>query len=232
MEIWIRHSASRNLRANQGFRRRWMRGARTCRRSLTPSTASLATACNLTRDSRKTRRTILPEVIHAFLVQKFQRYIPNHPAELRVLAPHRNIPQKPIPPDVRVLTPQQWVDLRVAESEELLWRKTCAQCHALRFGANATLPTVAKSNIPKDGSSTQFSITTLTNSSNASNATLTRRKARKHPTYCCRGSNLRKVPSGGREAAESRCFECHTYHDWKNEKPVKGTFTFFRISDR
>jgi hypothetical protein len=34
-----------------------------------------------------------------------------------------------------------------------------------------------------------------------------------------------KCHHGGREAAESRCFECHTYHDWKQEKSVKGSFT-------
>jgi uncharacterized paraquat-inducible protein A len=33
-----------------------------------------------------------------------------------------------------------------------------------------------------------------------------------------------KCHRGGRQAAESRCFECHTYHDWNQEKSVKGTF--------
>ena len=88
-----------------------------------------------------------PEVIRAFLVQKFQQYIPSHPAELRVTAPNRNLPDQPLRPAVRVLTEQQWVMLRVAESEQLLYRKTCAQCHALQFVANAPWPVVVKSNI-------------------------------------------------------------------------------------
>jgi transcription elongation factor Elf1 len=29
----------------------------------------------------------------------------------------------------------------------------------------------------------------------------------------------------GPERAESRCFECHTYHDWATRKEVKATFT-------
>src|SRR4029077_19984146 len=29
----------------------------------------------------------------------------------------------------------------------------------------------------------------------------------------------------GSDAAEARCFECHTYHDWSKEKHVTGAFT-------
>ena len=29
----------------------------------------------------------------------------------------------------------------------------------------------------------------------------------------------------GADGAESRCFECHTYHDWTNEKEIKGKLT-------
>ncbi|MFZ3329945.1 MAG: hypothetical protein WA197_04895 [Candidatus Acidiferrales bacterium] len=167
-----------------------------------------------------------PEVIHAFLVQKFRQYIPSHPAELRVLAPHRNIPQKPIPPEVRVLTPQQWVALRVSESEELLWRKTCAQCHALGFAPNAALPAVAKSNIPQrwfrhavfnhDAHKFQQCVECHAGAP----------KSQETSDVLLPGiQTCEKCHRGGREAAESRCFECHTYHDWKNERPVKGTFT-------
>jgi hypothetical protein len=167
-----------------------------------------------------------PEVIHAFLVQKFQQYIPNHPAELRETASHRNIPQKPIPPDVRVLTPQQWVTLRVGESEELLWRKTCAQCHALSFKANAALPTVAKSHITQrwfqhavfDHDTHKFMKCVECHASAL--------KSQETADVLLPGiQTCERCHRGGREAAESRCFECHTYHDWKMEKPVKGTFT-------
>src|SRR2546425_12439836 len=37
--------------------------------------------------------------------------------------------------------------------------------------------------------------------------------------------NCRQCHRPGLDAAESRCFECHTYHDWSKEKPVKGRFT-------
>jgi hypothetical protein len=174
-----------------------------------------------------------PEVIHAFLVEKFQQYIPNHPAELRVTAPHRNIPQKPIPPDVRIFTPQQWVTLRVAESEELLWRKTCAQCHALSFAPNATLPTVAKSNITQRwfphavfNHDTHKLLKCVECHAGAP-------KSQETSDVLLPGiQTCEKCHRGGREAVESRCFECHIYHDWKQEKVVEGSFLLSALVNR
>jgi hypothetical protein len=30
----------------------------------------------------------------------------------------------------------------------------------------------------------------------------------------------------GPDHAESRCFECHTYHDWSKRKEITPTFSF------
>src|SRR4029077_15793784 len=73
-----------------------------------------------------------PEVIHPFVVAKLQAYIAAHPADLRVPRdPSRDLPEKAIPADYRLLSPPEWVAERTAEDEELLWRKTCKQCHTL-----------------------------------------------------------------------------------------------------
>jgi hypothetical protein len=168
-----------------------------------------------------------PTTIHAFLVQKFQQYIPNHPAELRVMAPNQNIPEKPLPPNVRVLTPEEWVTLRVAESEELLWRKTCAQCHSLSFAPTAALPTIAKSNItPRwfehavfDHDAHKFV--------KCSECHASALKSQETADILLPGiQTCEKCHHQGTESAESRCFECHTYHNWDKEKAVKGNFTF------
>src|SRR5437870_11207375 len=51
-----------------------------------------------------------PEVVHAFLVRVFREYIAAHPSEVRVLRdPNRDLTGKALPPDLRVLTPAQWV---------------------------------------------------------------------------------------------------------------------------
>ncbi len=76
-----------------------------------------------------------PEVIHTFVIAKLQAYIAANPADLRVPRdPSRDLPEKPILADYRLLTPAQWVAERTAEDEQLLWRKTCKQCHTLTIG--------------------------------------------------------------------------------------------------
>src|SRR5437899_11363950 len=91
-------------------------------------------ACQLLRFDTKKRFTEgvphgkQPREIHEFLMNKYQVYIANHPAELRTTPMHdRNLTGKPASPLVQTLTPPQWVDERVAEAEKILWRKTCNQ---------------------------------------------------------------------------------------------------------
>ncbi len=167
-----------------------------------------------------------PSVIHAFLLQKFQQYIPSHPAELRVTSPNRFLPHQPVPPAVLVLTPVEWVAWRVAESEELLWRKTCAQCHSLKITPDAALPVVAKSNVTArwfehavfDHDPHKFMKCVECHASAPT--------SQETADVLVPGiQTCEKCHHRGTESAESRCFECHVYHDWAKEKAVKGHFT-------
>jgi hypothetical protein len=173
-----------------------------------------------------------PEIIHAFLVQKFERYIPSHVSELRVAAPvpERDLPQRPLPAAFRILSQQQWVDLRVAESEELLWRKTCAQCHTLSFTKQSPLTVVANSNITKRwfqhavfDHDTHKLLKCIECHSHAPSSQETSEALIPGIQTC------QKCHRRGTNSAESRCFECHTYHDWNKEKDVRGTFTLSRL---
>jgi ribosomal protein L40E len=38
-------------------------------------------------------------------------------------------------------------------------------------------------------------------------------------------ATCQKCHAQGPDYAESRCFKCHTYHDWAKRKEVKPTFT-------
>jgi hypothetical protein len=176
-----------------------------------------------------------PAVIHAFLLQKFQQYIPSHPVELRVVASLPDLPQKPLPPAIRVLTPQEWVALRVSESEELLWRKTCAQCHSLRISSsaptNAALPVITKSNITTrwfQHSAFDHDPHKFLKCIECHAGAVTSRETSDVLLPGIR--TCEKCHHRGAEAAESRCFECHTYHDWKDEKAVKGHFTLSSLA--
>ena len=170
-----------------------------------------------------------PDVVHAFVVKKFADYIARHPAELRVLKePDRNLTGKPIPPTVRLLTPQQWAAERVTETQELLWRKTCKQCHTLSLSAGSTLPEVAPSNLTVRW---------------MPHAVFDHEKHRMLTCTSCHAALTSQETSDvllpgiqtcqtchhpGADAAENRCFECHTYHDWSKQKQIKGRF---RLSD-
>jgi len=167
-----------------------------------------------------------PQIVHAFLVKKFQDYIAARPGEVRVVRdPKRDLTGKPTPPDVRVLTPVQWVGERTADAQELLWRKTCKQCHQLLFEEGASLPSVAAAGIRErwlphakfaHDAHRGFSCV----SCHAKAVTSTETSDILVPGI----ANCKACHAPGPEHAESRCFECHTYHDWSKRKEEKATF--------
>jgi hypothetical protein len=168
-----------------------------------------------------------PEVVHAFLVRKFSDYIAAHPGELReVRDPGRDLTGKPVQAAVRIYTANEWVAARTNDAEELLWRKTCKQCHALAAAAGENGSPVVEP-----------AWTTLQWMPHA------KFDHDAHRGFACEGCHekaLSSVERGdvllpgiavcktchapGAGHAESRCFECHTYHDWSKRKEVTPTF--------
>ncbi|MGD0403205.1 MAG: hypothetical protein ABSB66_08410 [Candidatus Acidiferrales bacterium] len=171
-----------------------------------------------------------PTAIHAFVVLRFRQYIATHPAELRITNSDPNLPQKPFPVSPRVLSSEQWVTERTAESEQLLWRKTCMQCHALSFPTNQTLPVVAKSNITVrwfQHAVFNHDEHRLVKCEECHSAA---RKSQETADVLLPGiRTCEQCHHSGSEAAEARCFECHTYHDWSKEKPAQGSLTLFEL---
>ena len=198
-----------------------------------------------------------PDVIHNFLVKKFSAYIAAHSGELHEMQdPARDLTGKPLPPRVRTLTPPQWVQEKVAVAEELLARKTCAQCHQMNLQnlpdtgiARWTVsersaqvqqmaptraapilpmqfPAVAPANIilrwlphSKFDHDAHTGFTCVTCHSKAVTST-------ESSDILIPGiSTCRTCHAPGPNHAESRCFECHNYHDWSRRKEVQPTFT-------
>jgi hypothetical protein len=165
------------------------------------------------------------EIVHAFVVKKFEAYIVAHPAELREQSEEeRRLPSRPAPA-ARVLTPAQWVAERTKEAETLLWGKTCRQCHAIDMPQGQPLPKVALSN---------YTLHWLP---------LARFDHDAHRGFACVSCHPNALTSRdtadillpklgtcqtchapGATHAESRCFECHAYHDWSKRKEVIPTF--------
>jgi hypothetical protein len=168
-----------------------------------------------------------PEVVRDFVVKKLREYVAAHPGAVRVVRdPSRDLTGKPIPAEERVLTPGQWVAERTTDAEILLWRKTCKQCHVLETVEGASSPRVAAGRVTERW---------LPHARFDHDA---------HRGFTCVGCHAQAISSEhssdilvpgiancqschapGPEHAESRCFECHTYHDWAKRKEIRPTFT-------
>jgi hypothetical protein len=207
-----------------------------------------------------------PEVVHAFVVKKFAEYIAEHPGELRETQdPGRDLTGRPLPPRTRALTAPQWVTEKTAVAEELLWHKTCAQCHEM-----SQLP-LRDTRIARWSPSNPESAGRITSASEAessadrpdrfatremnlptvapANTTLkwmphAKFDHSKHEGFTCMSCHAKALTSTeasdillsgiatcktchapGPEHAESRCSECHTYHDWSKRKEITPKFT-------
>jgi hypothetical protein len=216
-----------------------------------------------------------PEIVHEFVVKKFQTYIAAHPGELRVTRdPSRDLTGKPLAPEVRVLTPSQWVAERTADAEQLLWRKTCKQCHAIGIAnqdRSARIPqSLQVTRSPQDhrsegdlrGANNSSAPANETNATTSSSATQALLPAIEHANvtlrwmshakfnhdahrgFSCISCHEKALTSTetidvllpgiatcqtchapGPDHAGARCFECHTYHDWRQRKEVTPKFT-------
>jgi hypothetical protein len=185
-----------------------------------------------------------PEVIDTFLKKRFREYAAAHPSELRTMRdPDRDLTGKPLAPRVENLTAEQWIAARTVDAEQLLWRKTCLQCHQLSFRqqhlspqsaslhntqqAGETLPQIADSNVlarwmphTKFDHEAHGSFTCTSCHEKALNSVASSDVLLPGIKTC------QTCHAPGPEHAESRCFECHTYHDWSKRKEITPTFHF------
>ncbi len=119
---------------------------------------------------------------------------------------------------------------RLQAAERLLWGKTCKQCHESSFGQEVagSLPIVAKADITTawlphakfnhdahrtfDCVSCHQAATSSQNNSDVLIPSIATCKT-------CHNGDPRK--SGH---AENSCYECHSYHDWKQQTGFRGRF--------
>lgn len=195
-----------------------------------------------------------PSVVRAFMMKKFQEYSAAHPSELRVVRdPGRDLTGKPVAPEFRLLTPAQWVEERTADAEELLWRKTCVQCHSLSMRFEGRPEDLTKS-APwlRAPSETNSGLKVLPEITPALTTQRWMPHAKfdhdAHRGFTCESCHAKALTSTetsdillpgiatcqtchapGPDHAESRCFECHTYHDWSKRKEVTPKFTLLAL---
>ena len=140
---------------------------------------------------------------------------------------------------------QEWVARRVVADERLLWNKTCAECHERDArGASVEtgrgLPDYAPTNVTKQWmpraafDHKPHLMVTCSSCHAAETSTKTQDVLMPNRAVCATchapatgvfspGSGQALRPGPGR--AESRCFECHQYHDWKKSHPVMPSYS-------
>jgi len=190
-----------------------------------------------------------PKVIREFLIRTFREYISTHSSEVRVQRePSRDLTGKP-PSAVRILTPAQWVIERTAEAEDLLWRKTCKECHTLTSASKTSRERIEQLAAPGNDTDKLPGVSAELPNVAPANVTLrwmphAKFDHSKHEGFTCVSCHAKALTSTessdillpgietckkchapGPEHAESRCFECHTYHDWSKRKEVTPKFT-------
>ena len=169
----------------------------------------------------------LPEKVRPFVQQALAAYIQQNPRDLeRPDAVVRRVPlnfPRPVEPIAR--TPQEWVTRRAAFDEQLLWDKTCAECHEKAADlAQSALPVYAKTNITRQWmpraafDHAPHAMVTCESCHIARTSTKTSDVLLPKAAVCA----TCHTPSKG---AESRCFECHRYHDWTKTRPVSSPYT-------
>jgi predicted CXXCH cytochrome family protein len=186
-------------------------------------------------------------VVHAFLIRRYSEYIGAHPGDVRQVAlSTRRMPGRPCTPRAS-RNAAEWVQFRVEETEWILWLKTCKECHTLMQGgtllqdkscetpnaAEQPLPEIAKANI------TTRWLPHATFDHQAHRMMKCDACHTKAPTSretadvlipgikLCQECHRSAGPS--KDFAEGRCFECHQYHNWKDEKRVKGPYELHQL---
>jgi predicted CXXCH cytochrome family protein len=199
-----------------------------------------------------------PDVVHAFLEKKFADYIARHPNELQEIQnPQRNLAGRAAGIAARTVSAGQWISEQVAASEELLWHKTCAQCHTV-----SATPLQDVKIARWDASGTNTGKVERARAWDASGkppmveAAHTRLQWLPHSRFdhdahtgfscvSCHPNALKSSETAdilipgiktcqachapGPGKAESRCSECHTYHDWSKRKEVHPAFTLPKL---
>jgi predicted CXXCH cytochrome family protein len=167
-----------------------------------------------------------PDAVRAFVQQTLTRYIQEHPDEIgKPDSAFRRVPLNfPRPPEPPARNAEEWVARRSAADERILWNKTCAECHD-RSGATAeALPVYAPSNVtrqwmPRAAFDHGPHLMVTCRSCHAAEGSSKTTDVLMPNQATCASCHS---PSKG---AESRCFECHRYHDWTKARPVTPAYS-------
>ena len=145
-----------------------------------------------------------PAAVHDYVVKTIKAYVAQHPGQAD-------------PP-------------RVEDAERLLWQKACKECHPVTFPVGNAPPELPKAAITArwmknavfDHAPHQLVACTECHGQAAS--------SKETSDVLLPGiATCQKCHDGGKNSAQSGCFECHVYHDWSKATAVRTTRTISQL---
>ncbi len=167
-----------------------------------------------------------PKVVYDFVVKKLTEYIAAHPDQIHTVdEPDKRLPTRPVPPIPR--NAQEWIAQRLTDSQLLLWRKACKECHSLSYpNGPEALPVVAKSAVTARWLPHASFDHEAHQMLDCASCHVKAAKSKETSDVLIPGIQVcRECHRSGANSAEARCFECHKYHDWSKEKQVNAGYT-------
>ena len=168
-----------------------------------------------------------PEKVRDFVQRALAAYIQQHPGDINKSDSEvRRVPLNfPRPPQPAPHNAAEWAQWRQHADEGILWDKTCAECHLSEGITQVGLPYYKKTNIPKQWmplaafDHVPHAMVTCESCHAAQGSTKTSDVLLPKAAACA----TCHAPSSGK--AESRCVECHRYHDWTKAHPVTSSYS-------
>jgi|HubBroStandDraft_6_1064221.scaffolds.fasta_scaffold66836_2 hypothetical protein len=174
-----------------------------------------------------------PEFVHQFVVKSLTDYIAANPGaitdndfifeQIPTQFPRRGVARNA----------EEWVAWRTADAEQLLWQKTCKECHNLTLHLDK-VPDVPKANITaKWMQKGEFDHTAHAMvKCEECHAQAKKSKETSDVLLPSIKSCQECHKTGTQNTAGAGCYECHQYHDWTKEKHVEGKFTIHEMVGR
>lgn len=157
-----------------------------------------------------------PEVALAFARKALTEYIAAHPNDVNIVEPALD-PKIMSPRLGPAGTPQEWIRRGMEDTETLMWRKTCVECHTpspTREIPKAEIATTWFKNAAFNHLGHQ-TVACAECHSGAKDSKLTS-DVLLPGIATCQQCHRAENPS-----AATNCTECHVYHDWSKAKPIE-----------